>query len=263
MKKAVILLAVVITTLFTTLNAQTYYLYLWKGDYRMGLSAGGSYGINGTMQFIPQQYSSLTEVEGSFKRGLSPIISLYFGRERKLNSDNLHFGFDGSFGYSADRWSVEFKDTNNNITTAKVKSPNIRFEEGVYMSYLPNPQIAINAGGYIYENFILSSSEKFETVDEDGDEAPNPIEEFSDDDFVSSGFGFGVMFKVGMTYYFNETFFAAVNAQYSLPLLSSATFFGEESDTNPSWGDGVEYIQKNKLSNIGIVFTIGFRFTNN
>ena len=63
MKKIVLLLSV-FALFATTLSAQTYYLYLWKGDYRFGLSAGASYGLNNTLNFVPQQYSSLKVVDG-------------------------------------------------------------------------------------------------------------------------------------------------------------------------------------------------------
>ena len=262
MRKNVLLLAV-FALFATTLSAQTYYLYLWKGDYRLGLSAGASYGLNNTLYFIPQQYSSLKVVDGSIKRKVSPIVSFYFGKERKLNSDNLHFGIDGAASYYRDGYSIEFQDTNMNITTVKIKSPNISVEEGVYLSYYPNQQFALTLGGYIYEYFTLGSSVSFNTVDKDGEEALNPIEKFGNDEFGLTGFGLGVQLKLGMTYYFNETFFASAHARYSLPLLSSASIFGENEGTNPKWGEGVDFYQKGKMSSLGIIFTIGFRFSDN
>ena len=133
----------------------------------------------------------------------------------------------------------------------------------MYLAYYPNQQFAITAGGYIYEYFTLGSSASFTTEDEDGEEAPNPIENFGNDEFALAGFGFGVQLKLGMTYYFNETFFASVHARYSLPLLSSASMFAEDEGTNPKWGEGVDFYQKGKMSSLGIVFTIGFRFSDN
>lgn len=230
------------------INAQTF--MLWKGDFRMGLSAGVSHNFKAFDLTVPTGYT----LDGDATTAVvTPSIGLYSGMEKKLNR-NLSFGFDATAVYSRPTTYATLKNTSGNTYDYTFSVNNIMVNEQVYFAFALDrkTQAQFNIGAGFFERIMIGGT----ATSESGASAPACA--FGDGS--SFGFNFGADVSTGITYYLSDVFFVKGSVYALIPIISSSKLL---DDWNDGWGGSSSNTltaSANSGFELGLSACIGFKW---
>ncbi len=272
-KKLFVSIVIIFVAAANCLHSQEYDTYLYKSDFRIGVTFGANMNLQRSVLLWPDINCKLTETKDGFKNKLGKSYGIFIGHEKALKNERLRWGFDIAPCYSIERWTADFEnDTNGNITTIENYIVTIFLDEGFYLSYLLNDRFAINAGLNLYESLIFPIITTFSTVDRNGGKLDNnplysEFELMEPDgkkitDMVKFGFKAGARLRLGATYNINKRLFVSANAYYSLPfyLSFSKDYIHFEGDEYGLGHLGVVGKYKTFVQNAGLMVSFGFKF---
>ena len=243
--------AIVLAAIMTasgSAKAQT--LYLWSGDYRIGLHAGADHALQGFNLKAPTGFT----VEKNTPALAQPKGGLYFGMEKDL-SGYFAFGFETTIDIQMLSASATIKNAANKSFDYSFTAKGADIYEGIYLAYYLTDELALGGGVGIAENVWWGA--KGEASPAEG--APNC--QFGDGMVMGVNMGIGA--NVGVTYYLNESFYVKGNLHYS-----SAPFYGSSTmsdmmgdDWSSVWGDASSLtVTPNTGARLGLSATIGLKW---
>ena len=268
-KKLFVSIAIIFAAATNCLHSQTYDTYLYESDFRIGVTVGANMNLQRSVLIWPDINCKLTEVKESFKEKINPMYGIYLGYEKQLQNNRLRLGVDGNICYHTDTWTVDFiNDTNDGITTIKHQTTTISIDEGMYLAFLINDQLAVNAGLSIYESLLFPEITFFSSVDKNGQSVDSPLlDEILDPktgkpkEIFKFGVKVGASLRVGATYHFNDLIFLSGNIHYSVPFYNTIgkdnyTFEGDLYAENNL---GLICSRKSFIQNLSLLVTFGFK----
>lgn len=234
-------------------TAQSQFFYIWKGDFRLGLTAGVNHHFRAFDVKVPHPLSITDEASPNF---LQPEIGLYYGMEKEISRD-WHFGFDTRLNLHKNASSFTVKDlASSSSYDFSVKNTAVKAFEGIYFAYWLSREMQFTFGGGLAIDAYFGGSAEATPA------AGAPECQFGDSDFFNFGFGFGAAIEAGVTYYLNDTFFLKGDLVFrTAPFLSTAKmnedFWG---DDNPWRDDSRIQVSDPGSASLALMATIGFKW---
>ena len=232
-----------------TANAQRT-VYLWPGDFRVGLNVCVDHALQGFDVKAPTGYT----VEKNMPALAQPGVGLYYGMEKDV-SGNFAFGFESTASLQLLSSSATIKNVAGNSFDYSFSATGINVYEGIYLSYFLTDELALNGGVGLDESLWFNG--KAEASPADG--APGC--QFGDGMMVGMGVALGA--QAGITYYFNDSFFVKANLNFATsPFYGSGTISDMMGDDwSDVWGNNSNLtVNPGESIRLGLSTTIGVKW---
>lgn len=249
--KTALLAALLFLLAGTTSQAQ--FFFLWKGDFRLGLTAGLNHHFSAFDVAAPPTLGIIKDPSPAL---LQPEVGLFFGMEKEINR-SWAFGFDTRLNLHKNASSVTVRQ----LATAKdyeldLSNTALKATEGIYFAYSLSREMQFTFGAGLTIDAYFGGSATAEPAE------GAPECQFGDMDAFNFGFGFAGAFTAGVTYYLNDTFFIKGDLAFrTAPFFSTAKMDEDFWGSSNPWRDGDKVqVSAPGSANLALLATIGFKW---